>query len=312
MNIVFAGTPEFAAHHLAGLISAGINITAVVTQPDKPGKRGNKLVASAVKQVAQANGLPILQPVKVTAADLSPYQPDLLVVVAYGQILRQDLLDLPTYGCINVHGSLLPNWRGAAPIQRSIEAGDETTGICIMQMDAGLDTGPVLLKLQLPIESDDTAGTMSDKLAILGVDGLLQVIEQIKAGVLKPEDQPAEGSYAKKISKQEARIDWTAAATNIVRKVHAFNPDPVCFTMCPFEESELRLKVYRGIPNDEVHNKTPGEVVAVTSEGVTVAAGSGFVTISQLQIPLGKGSILSGRDIKNSRTDILFPGLRFN
>lgn len=310
MKIVFAGTPDFAAQHLTGLIDAGLSISAVVTQPDKPGKRGKKLVPCAVKQAAESHGLEVLQPKKVSAADLSPFSPDLLIVVAYGQLLREDVLALPTHGCINVHGSLLPRWRGAAPIQRAIEAGDKTTGVCIMQMDPGLDTGPVLLRREITIDANDTAGVLSDKLAQAGIVGLLNIIDQVESNTLDPEVQPEEGTYAKKISKHEARINWKESAANIVNKIHAFNPDPICFTMCPVPDGEIRLKLYNCEAIDKAHTKTPGQIIDVSTEGVTVVAGSGLVRVSRLQLPLGKGSILTGRDIQNSRTDILFPGVR--
>jgi methionyl-tRNA formyltransferase len=312
LRIVFAGTPEFAAQHLSGLLSAGINISVVVTQPDKPGKRGKRLVPSAVKLVAEANNLTVLQPKKVSVGDLAPYQPDLLIVVAYGQILRRDLLDLPTYGCINVHGSLLPRWRGAAPIQRAIEAGDKETGICIMQMDEGLDTGPILVTKKIAIGPQDTAGSMADKLAPLGISGLVEVIDQIGSESLQPEIQPPEGIYAKKINKGEARIDWRDSAEQIVNKVRAMNPDPICFTMCPHDSNEIRLKLYECSIVTSKDSGAPGEVMAVTVEGVTVSTGDGALNISRLQLPLGKGSILNGRDIQNSRTDILYPGVRLN
>ena len=307
---MFAGTPDFAAQHLSGLLQAGIPIAAVVTQPDKPGKRGKKLIPSEVKLVAEAAGLTILQPTKVSAADLAPFQPDLLIVVAYGQILRQDLLDLPSHGCINVHGSLLPRWRGAAPIQRAIEAGDKESGICIMQMDAGLDTGDVLLTSRTNIEPADTAGDLSNKLITLGIEGLIEVIQQIKAGALKPESQPEGHTYARKIQKQEARIDWHQSADDIVNRIHAFNPDPICFSFCPYQDGEIRLKLYNCKTIEQRSSAAPGEIIAVSGEGVTVAAGSNQVLITRLQLPLGKGSVLTGRDIQNSRTDILYSGVR--
>lgn len=308
MNIVFAGTPTFAAQHLAGLLKAGVTISGVVTQPDKAGKRGKKLVPSPVKTLALEHGIPLIQPSKVSTADLEPFTPDLLVVVAYGQILRQDLLDLPTHGCINVHGSLLPRWRGAAPIQRAIEAGDTRTGICIMQMDAGLDTGPVLLEASTPIEPEDTAASLSDRLSILGINGLLEVLNQITGGQLQPKPQPKDGTYAKKINKQEARIDWTDKAANICRKIQAFNPEPICFCECQNGGSLLRVKLYDCEAGGQQQTAIPGSILEVSSLGVLVATGEGALLLKRIQIPLGKGSILTGRDIQNSRTDIFYVG----
>ncbi|MFT4796639.1 MAG: methionyl-tRNA formyltransferase [Candidatus Azotimanducaceae bacterium] len=311
MNIVFAGTPEFAARHLAGLIQAGITISTVITQPDKPGKRGKKLIPSPVKSLALDHRLTVLQPLKITAEDLASLKPDLLIVVAYGQILKQDLLDLPTHGCINVHGSLLPRWRGAAPIQRAIQAGDQESGICIMQMDAGLDTGDVLLAAKTTIDLTDTAATVAERLTLLGIEGLITVITQIEQQQLKPEPQPNEGTYAKKIKKQEAKIDWAEPASTIVRKVQAFNPEPVCFSECPHGDSNIRVKVYESEIVATGHQATPGTVINVSAEGVTVAAGTNQVLIKRLQLPLGKGRILDGRDVLNSRTDILYVGAKF-
>jgi len=310
MNIVFAGTPEFAARHLAGLIQAGITISAVITQPDKPGKRGKKLIPSPVKSLAMDHQLTVLQPNKVSTEDLDPFQPDLLIVVAYGQILKQDLLDLPTYGCINVHGSLLPRWRGAAPIQRAIQAGDLESGICIMQMDAGLDTGDVLLEAKTTIDVIDTSAALAGRLTTLGIEGLLTVITQIEQQQLNPQPQPSEGTYAKKIKKQEAKIDWTDLASNIVRKVRAFTPEPVCFSECTHGDSNIRLKIYECEIVAVRHQATPGTIMDVSAAGVSVAAGTDQVLIKRLQLPLGKGSILSGRDIQNSRTDILHVGAK--
>lgn len=308
MNIVFAGTPTFAAQHLSGLLKAGITIKGVVTQPDKAGKRGKKLVPSPVKTLALEHGLAVIQPNKVSTIDLEPFAPDLLVVVAYGQLLRQDLLDLPTHGCINVHGSLLPRWRGAAPIQRAIEAGDSHTGICIMQMDAGLDTGPVLLEASTPIELVDTAASLSDRLSILGINGLLEVLNQVAEGQLQPKPQPKDGTYAKKINKREARIDWSDKAVNICQKIQAFNPDPVCFCECQNGNSLLRVKVYDCEATSQQQTAAPGSILEVSPHGISVAAGEGTLLLKRLQIPLGKGSILTGRDIQNSRTDIFYVG----
>lgn len=313
MNIVFAGTPEFAAQHLSGLLENGIPISAVVSQPDKPGKRGKKLIPSPVKVTAEAKGIPVLQPEKFSAEDLEALQPDLLIVVAYGQILRQKLLDTPKFGCINVHGSLLPRWRGAAPIQRAIEAGDAETGICIMQMDAGLDTGPVHFEAKTPIDPSDTSAELSHRLVGLGVKGLIEVIQKFEQGTAQATPQPEEGAnYAKKILKIEALLDWSQTAEELRRKIHAFNPDPICFTSLEYQDQTLRVKLHsvKGVHNDQV-GSAPGEVVEVTGDGVLIGTGAGCILVDKLQLPLGKGSILSGRDILNSRSDVVFPGARF-
>ena len=307
MNILFAGTPAFAAQHLKQLAERGVSFCAVITQPDKPGKRGKKPVPSEVKRVAEQLHLPVLQPAKLTAADITAFAPDLLIVVAYGQILRPDLLALPTHGCINVHASILPRWRGAAPIQRAIEAGDAETGVCIMQMDAGLDTGDVLRQVTCPISPTDTSLTLMEKLSELGVDGLVQTLNDIEQGKLQPLPQPEEGTYAKKILKQEAQIDWHTDALSIVRKIHAFNPDPVCFSHL----NDLRVKFYQA-QFVEADNQAPGEILEVSKRGVLVAAKDGAVLLQRLQLPIGKGAILTGSDILNARTDILFPGAIFS
>jgi methionyl-tRNA formyltransferase len=318
LKIVFAGTPQFAAQHLEGLLDNGIEICAVVSQPDKPGKRGKKLIPSPVKLVAEAHGLPVIQPEKFVAQDLAPFNPDLLIVVAYGQILRQSLLDTPTYGCLNVHGSILPRWRGAAPIQRAVEAGDKETGICIMQMDAGLDTGPVFHEARTSIAPSETSAELSERLIELGVEGLLAVLKDKVASGEEPIPQSEIGaSYAKKILKQEAQLDWSEPAENLRNKIHAFNPDPICFALLEHDGQALRVKVHH-VANIEacpIETKSgeikPGEIIDVRNEGVLVATGSGALLIDKLQLPLGKGAVLNGRDILNARADIIHSGATF-
>ncbi len=317
MNIAFAGTPEFAAQHLSGLLKQGVNICAVVSQPDKPGKRGKKLIPSPVKLVAEEHRIPLLQPEKFSAEDLAPYEPDLLIVVAYGQILRQDLLDTPTHGCINVHGSLLPRWRGAAPMQRAIEAGDSETGVCIMQMDAGLDTGPVFETLTTPIDPSDTCDDLSNRLIELGVRGLVNVIQQICEGEAKAVVQIEDGiNYAKKIQKAEAEIDWNLSCEAIRNKIHAFNPDPICFsnlqTTLQNTDQNLRVKLHHVAEVFPNETGNPGEILDVRPEGVLIATGQGALIVDKIQLPFRKGSVLSGRDVLNARSDILYPGVKFN
>ena len=203
MNIVFAGTPDFAAAHLNGLIQSPHQVLAVVTQPDKPGKRGRRLVPSDVKRLAVDSGLPVLQPTRLTSSDLADFHPELLIVVAFGQILDKDVLELPSHGCINVHASLLPRWRGAAPIQRALWAGDRETGVCVMQMDEGLDTGDVLSRKQININDTDTAGSLTTRLAEAGTEQLLGILTQFEQNTVSATPQTTEGAtYAKKITKQ--------------------------------------------------------------------------------------------------------------
>lgn len=312
MNIIFAGTPDFAANHLQGLLDHDIGIAAVITQPDKPGKRGKKLVPSAVKVLAESRQIPVLQPEKLSATDLKALQPDLLIVVAYGQILRQDLLDTPGHGCINVHGSILPRWRGAAPIQRAVESGDAETGICIMQMDAGLDTGPVLYEARTQIQPTDTSGDLAERLAALGIEGLLHVLDDLEQGRSKPIPQAEDGAtYAKKILKAEAKLVWSNSAVTLRNKIHAFNPDPVCFCELEHDHKVLRVKLHRASVLPGKTQREPGEILEVTPEGVAVATADGNLLIEQLQLPLGKGSVLTGRDILNARADMIYPGVRF-
>lgn len=312
MKIAFAGTPDFAAQHLKGLLNQGVTISLVISQPDKPGKRGKKLVPSPVKVLATEKGIPLIQPEKFVASDLEPHSIDLLVVVAYGQILRQSLLDTPTHGCINVHGSLLPRWRGAAPIQRAIEAGDSETGVCIMQMDAGLDTGPVFLERKTAIDPAETSADLSARLVDLGVAGLIQVFEQIENQSSTPQPQIEGGAtYAKKIDKAEAAIDWTESAQTLRAKIHALNPDPVCYCQLTHEDKPLRVKIHHVDNILPCKGISPGQVISVQPEGVLVATGQDALLIDKLQLPIGKGSVLTGRDILNSRADIVHSGVIF-
>lgn len=308
MNIIFAGTPAFAAAHLSALIDSPHDVIAVITQPDKPGKRGKKTVPSAVKQVALANNLPVLQPRKLDVADISGYTVDLLIVVAFGQILTKDILDYPRLGCINVHASLLPRWRGAAPIQRAIQAGDHETGICIMQMNEGLDTGDVLVAAPVAIENNETTATLIDKLTSAGVASLLQTVPKIAASTCVAVPQQDHGAtYATKLSKDEANINWCDKVINIDRTIRAFNPEPVAFSHL----QELRIKVWAAQIVESSIDAPPGEILKLDSLGVHVAASNGEVILQQLQIPLGKGKVLSSKDILNSRSELFRAGKTF-
>jgi methionyl-tRNA formyltransferase len=288
VKIAFAGTPEFAAVALRALLDAGFEVSLVLTQPDRPAGRGQKLVASPVKQVALAHGIPVHQPERLkdpaTHAPLIEAAPDVLVVAAYGLILPQAVLDIPkrkSGGCINIHASLLPRWRGAAPIQRCLEAGDAETGVTIMQMEAGLDTGPMLLAYAVKVGAGETAETLHDKLALLGGRLIVVALQQLDA--LQPVPQSAEGvTYAAKIDKAEAAIDWHKPAVEIERRIRAFDPFPGCTARL----GETTIKVWRALPAEGTGQ--PGEILAVAPEGITVACGAGALMLIELQKPGGR------------------------
>jgi methionyl-tRNA formyltransferase len=284
MKVAFAGTPEFAASALEAILAAGFEVPLVLTQPDRPAGRGMQLQPSPVKQVALAAGIPVHQPEKLRTpeqqAPLAAIECDVLVVAAYGIILPQAVLDLPRYGCLNIHASLLPRWRGAAPIHRAIEAGDAETGITIMQMDAGLDTGPMLLKRVEPIQPDDTTGSLHDRLAWVGAELIVEALEALSAGKLKATPQPAEGvTYAAKIGKAEAAVDWTRPAIEIERAVRAFNPFPGAIATL----DGTPVKLWRARAIDATG--TPGEVLLAEGAGVIVACGEGALCVTELQKP---------------------------
>ncbi|WP_079434816.1 methionyl-tRNA formyltransferase [Zoogloea sp. LCSB751] len=286
MKVAFAGTPEFAAAAVQAILAAGFDVPLVLTQPDRPAGRGMQLQPSPVKQVAVAAGIPVHQPEKLRTpeqqAPLAEANVDVLVVAAYGIILPQAVLDLPRYGCLNIHASLLPRWRGAAPIHRAIEAGDAETGITIMQMDAGLDTGPMLLKRSTAIESDDTTGSLHDRLAGLGADLIVDALRALPDG-LTATPQPADGvTYAAKIGKAEATVDWTRPATEIERAIRAFNPFPGA--LGNYQGTPIKLWRARAIDA----GGTPGEVLLAEGAGVIVACGEGALCITELQKPGGK------------------------
>jgi methionyl-tRNA formyltransferase len=295
MRVAFAGTPEFAAVALAQLHAAGFEIVLVLTQPDRPAGRGLKLLPSPVKTFATAQGIPVAQPRSLRLdgkfadeaehgrAALLAARPDVLVVAAYGLILPQWVLDVPRLGGLNIHGSLLPRWRGAAPIHRAIEAGDVRTGITIMQMDAGLDTGPMLLAESIAIATDDTTATLHDKLAPLGGRLIVEALELAACGGLVPQPQPTEGiTYAHKIDKAEAAIDWRADAAAIERRLRAFDPFPGASTQLDGET----VKCWRG---DVVPGAgAPGQVIGVSDAGIVVACGTGALRLTELQRPGGK------------------------
>jgi methionyl-tRNA formyltransferase len=284
LRVAFAGTPDFAVPPLEALCASGHTLVAVLTQPDRPKGRGQQLASSPVKQAAQRHGLPVLQPQSLknetVRAELAALRADVLVVVAYGLILPQAVLDLPRLGCVNIHASLLPRWRGAAPIQRAILAGDAETGVSIMQMDAGLDTGPVLLKRRISIAENDTGGSLHDKLAALGAPALLEALEGLANGTLPAEPQPSTGvTYAEKLQKAEAPIDWSREAKAIERQVRAFNPWPVAETRLGGEQ----LRIFMARAQDGSDGAAPGTVISARGDAIVVACGAGELHIEELQ-----------------------------
>ncbi|QLF93416.1 methionyl-tRNA formyltransferase [Pseudomonas sp. ABC1] len=306
MRIVFAGTPEFAAQHLQALLDAGRNVVAVYTQPDRPAGRGQKLAPSPVKQLALAQDLPVLQPPTLrdagAQAELAALEADLMVVVAYGLILPQVVLDTPRLGCINSHASLLPRWRGAAPIQRAIQAGDGESGVTVMRMEAGLDTGPMLLKVSTPITAEDTGGSLHDRLATLGSGAVVEAVAALEAGSLVGEVQDdALATYAHKLNKDEARIDWSRPAAELERLVRAFHPWPICHSSLNGEV----VKVHAALPSSGAG--APGTILAASRDGLTVACGEGALLLTRLQLPGGKA--LGFADLFNSRREQFAPGL---
>lgn len=285
MKLIFAGTPEFAASALQALIDAGHDIALVLTQPDRPAGRGMKLKASPVKTLALAHGLPVSQPLTLKTAEaqaeIAAVGAEVMVVAAYGLILPKAVLEMPTRGCLNIHASLLPRWRGAAPIHRAIEAGDAETGVTIMQMDVGLDTGDMLLTVREPIHADDSTGSLHDRLAAQGAQAMVAALAQLDA--LSPQPQPAEGvTYAEKIGKAEAQLDWSLPAEVLHRKIRAFNPFPGASTLAGGEA----LKIWQAQLADGAG--APGDVLAADADGVRIACGSGALLATQLQAAGGK------------------------
>jgi methionyl-tRNA formyltransferase len=296
LKVVFAGTPEFAATALRALLDAGFAVPLVLTQPDRPAGRGMQLQASAVKQVALAHGIEVLQPLSLRTDAKDPQRAaeaaaaharllatnyDVMVVAAYGLILPRATLDIKP--CINIHGSILPRWRGAAPIHRAIEAGDRETGITIMEMDEGLDTGPMLLLERVTIAEDDTTASLHDKLAALGGRMIVDALTQMAQGTLRAVPQPGDGvTYAAKISKEEAKLDWSLPAAALARKVRAFNPFPGAQGLV----GDIAIKIWQADPVDG--SGPPGTVLAADAQGIVVACGSGALRLTALQKPGGK------------------------
>ena len=299
MKIIFAGTPQFAAVHLQALLNSPHQVCAVYTQPDKPKGRGRKSTASPVKQLAEDNNIPVMQPKTLrdqqAQEDLANFNADLMVVVAYGLILPKVVLNTPRYGCINVHASLLPRWRGAAPLQHAILAGDKMTGVTIMQMDEGLDTGDMLYKIQCEITDEDTSASLHDKLAEQGSKALLKTLDLLVAGKLTPEKQDeAEACYAHKLTKAQANIDWHQSALEIDQAIRAYNPWPVAYTH--YHGEVIRVWQAEKI-NQTYPSAKPGTIVDITKHALVVMTGEGVLQLTKLQISGSK--ILSVVDIIN-------------
>jgi methionyl-tRNA formyltransferase len=307
MRIVFAGTPEFAVPSLRAAAQRH-EVVAVYTQPDRPAGRGRGLTPSPVKLEAIARGIPVLQPETLRSPEsqdaLRRLGPDLMVVVAYGLILPKAVLAIPTHGCWNVHASLLPRWRGAAPIQRAIEAGDAETGVGLMLMEAGLDTGPVLLEQRTPIGADETGGQLHDRLAGLGAQVLSDGLGLLRAGIRPvPRPQPAEGvTYAHKLDKAEARLDWNQPADVLARKVRAFNPWPVAEAQLAGE----RVRIHAAVALERTAPAAPGTVLAASKQGIDVACGEGALRLRVLQREGGKA--ITAADYLNARRDVPVAG----
>lgn len=311
-RIVFAGTPEFAAAHLHALLAAEHNLVAVYSQPDRRSGRGKKITPSPVKRLAEQYALPIEQPETFKSAEalatLAAYQADLMIVVAYGMLLPEPVLQMPKWGCVNVHASLLPRWRGAAPIQRAIAAGDRETGVTLMQMDAGLDTGPMISTQKVTITPEDTGASLQQKLTDVGVQALLALLADVAMSDkwVTASAQPNAGvSYAHKLQKSEGRIDWQQPADELERAIRAFYPNPGTFT----EIGETRIKLHQArlapLPANALRQPLPGTVLAVDANGILVACGRDALLLTQVQLP-GKNPVSVAEFIK-SQAQIIQP-----
>lgn len=315
MRLVFAGTPDFAASSLQALIDAGHTLAAVYTQPDRPAGRGRKAQASPVKELALRHGIPVEQPENLKSpeaqARLAGYKADAMIVAAYGLLLPARVLGLPRHGCLNVHASLLPRWRGAAPIQRAIAAGDRETGITIMQMDEGLDTGAMLLTRATPITSDDTGGSLHDRLARIGGEALVDALQALQQNELVPQAQDERDAiYAKKLSKAEAAVDWSDPAAVIERRIRAFNPWPVAYT----DEGDQRIRLLEAEVIEaseltpEQRDVAPGTIIGRDRTGIVVRCGEDALSLTRVQLPGGRAQ--STIDIINGGKPVLTQGTR--
>lgn len=309
LRVVFAGTPDFAALSLKALIQSQHQVIQVLTQPDRPQGRGKKVVFSDTKELALAKGIPVWQPQSLrnedVVAQLTALKPDVLVVVAYGLIIPPEVLAVPTYGCLNVHGSLLPRWRGAAPIHRAIQAGDKETGATIMLMDEGLDTGPMLYKVTTPITAEDTGGTLYQRVAEQGAEALVHVLDDLSQFIANQAVQnDADATYAHKLTKAEGALDWKQAAEVLARQVRAFNPWPVAWAQ--LEDNIIRVWEADALAN----SGQPGEILAANDKGIEVACGEGSLLITGLQMP-GKKR-LSAQEVLNGHGTLFAVGKQFN
>jgi len=311
LRIVFAGTPDFAASSLAALLTSSHQVVGVYTQPDRPAGRGRKLAASPVKQLAEQHDIPVFQPLSLKnhaeQEILKSLNADLMVVVAYGLILPPLVLSIPKLGCINVHASLLPRWRGAAPIQRAVLAGDEESGVTIMQMDAGLDTGDMLLKKSCPINKDDTGSSLHDRLAELGAQCLLETLANLPS--LQQQATPQnhdEANYAHKLDKAQAKINWRQSALEIEHLVRAFNSWPVAFS----ELDEKRVRIWQAKAYDQQHNVEPGTIITGSPEGVVIGCGEGVLKLETVQLPGAKALPITA--VLNAKQDLFSTGKQFS
>lgn len=312
LRIIFAGTPDFAATHLSALLNSHHQVVAVYTQPDKPAGRGNKLTASAVKKIAQDHNIALYQPKSLrkaeAQAELASIDADVMVVVAYGLILPKAVLGTPRLGCINVHGSLLPKWRGAAPIQRAIWAGDDETGVTIMQMDEGLDTGNMLSIARVKIEPTQTSADLYHKLAELGPPTLISCLDDIAQAKITPQKQDDSlATYAHKLTKEEAGIDWSMSAVAIERCIRAFNPWPVCYFALTIPTGEtIDIKVWQAHVDNAAPNAAPGTILFADKRAIGVATGDGILCLTSLQIPGKKAMDVAS--LLNARQNWFTPG----
>lgn len=311
LRIIFAGTPEFASAHLQAMLDSQHQVIAAYTQPDRPAGRGQKLMPSPVKSLATEHNIPVYQPKSLrneeARQELASLNADLMVVVAYGLILPQVVLDTPELGCINVHGSILPRWRGAAPIQRAIEAGDTESGVTIMKMDAGLDTGDMLLKAFCPIHPDDTASQLHDRLIAVGKPALIQALDAIASNQLQPEKQDdSKACYAHKMSKEEAMLDWQRSAQTLDRKIRAFNPWPVAITAL----DDTNIRVWEASALEERSKEQPGTLIRADKGGLDIACSEGTLRIKRLQ--LAGSRAMTVQELLNSKKAMFIAGKQFS
>ena len=312
LRIVFAGTPEFASAHLQAVLDSQHEVIAVYTQPDRPAGRGRKLKPSPVKELALQHNIPVFQPLSLKKDEearqqLADLKPDLMIVVAYGLILPQSVLDIPKHGCINVHGSILPRWRGAAPIQRAIEAGDKESGVTIMQMDVGLDTGDMLLKAICPIHDTDTSSDLHDRLIEVGQPALIETVNAFAEGTVQAEKQDDSlANYAHKMSKEEAVLDWNKPAAELDCRVRSFNPWPVTTT----QMDDVAIRVWEAQHIEGSSDQTPGTIVKADKEGLDVACAEGLLRLKNVQ--LSGSRAMAVQDLLNSKKEMFAPGKVFN